>query len=269
MMIEIDTLRQAFETAPDAQLCLFQWLVALSQGAATVGKKALAGAKIAATTGAEAVATGAEAVAGAAEAAAEATPSPTELALPPAVREMLKPEAVAPVSQAPTVDLGANLSTPTGPARVSESFPTVPRGTDTPPEPSLMDRLEQGVSVINEGLEKTNAFLDDPLGLKDPGKKPSEATQLFQNLRELGARVGSSQARRPNLPPGETSPEPIVETPAPSPIPQLAQAQTVPLRGQSAGGLGLSGRGGSFATSRPEAIAELLAELRLNRRSFG
>jgi hypothetical protein len=267
---------------PEVQVCFFQFLFAAgaaakgaaaakagaaakaavaakgavaAEGAGAVvaakGVAAAAATEIAATEGAAAQAATAVAAQGAGATAAEgAAATAVQTPIPPAVQAMLEPEALQ-VSQAPTVDFGANLSTPTGPTRVTESFPTVPRGTSTPPDRGLIDRLNQGIQRVILEREKF---------------KKTEPGQLIENVQELQRRFPSGRVQIPQIS-DQAPPEQAIPQTVPHRVPQLSRAQTVPLRGSR--DLGLAGGRTSFATTRSEAISELLAELRLNRRSFG
>lgn len=247
MMVGADELRQVLELQ-NYQLCIAWWLLLGALGSVGGGG---GGGKATAAQGAEVAATQSTAQAAATQLPASVE-VPVETPVPPAVQAMLKPEVEPQVSQMPVVDFGANLSTPSGPARVTESFPTTPRTSSAPPDKSLVQRLDAGVKKISASLDEF---------------KETEVGELVSNVQELQERL--PQASRPSRGASSASPEQAVASLALSPVPQLSRAETTSFP-RGGGDLNLAGRGGgSLATSRPEAIEELIAELRLNRRSFG
>lgn len=250
------------ESSPEFQLG-YIWLLALLAkvgvaakvgGALAAGAKAVGGAvgggggggaAVAATTTAPAAAPAPvpNTIAPAATptpAPAAPTPAPIQTPIPAEVQAMLKPEATQPqVSQVPTIDLGANASTPSGPIRTT---PQVPQGspvmggfTDAPLNSQVEFDPGRGslVQRISRQVEDFGAALED-----------NEGVELLRRLKRLSDKAPRVEIPQPGDFPGSRSAEQQ---------PSFAPASQVPDLNQS----------------RPQAIRELLADLRLNRRSFG
>jgi hypothetical protein len=168
------------------------------------------------------------------------------------VQELLKPEPIQ-TSSVPTVDFGANASTPSGPVNIPRA--TTP-GKNTAAEfaerfpaegPGLVKRL-------NEGIEKLANLFGPKKGTDSDGVK------LIKNIRELAAKNQPAPVIDQG---GSSSPEQATPSSGSPSVPQFARAQITSFGG--AQDLGLA----NFSSERAQSISKLAADLRLSGRRFG